>query len=91
MSQLTADPESAGMMKDALVDLKDNRAYQLILEQMGVLMAAHIRELERVDDHTELFRLQGQVQARKRDIAMIQELVCRLDGEMGGVVPPESE
>ena len=79
LANLLQDKATAETVKDELVDLKDNRAYQLVLARLEQLHSRDLRLLVRGEATQSLERLQGRVEAMEEAINMVPELLRQIE------------
>ena len=76
---LPREREAAETVKDELVDLRDNRAYQLVTGRIEDLLQQVRDQLERQQDVALLSALQGQAVAYRRSLDMVKELLKEIE------------
>ena len=76
---LPREQEAAETVRDELVDLKDSRAYNLVMGHIEVLLQGVRDSLERQEDVSLLNASQGQAVAYRRCLGMVDELIKKID------------
>jgi len=76
---LPREREAAETVKDELVDLKDNRAYQLVMARVEDLLQQSRDKLEREQDVSLLSGLQGRAQAFRETLDMVKTLLREIE------------
>lgn len=75
---LPQELEAAETLRDELVDLKEVRAYQLVMVGIEDLLQVAQGSLEREPDALLLKGYQGQVQALRKALGMVDEIIMKL-------------
>ncbi len=74
-----SDKATAEVLKDELVDLKDNRAYQLVLGRLEARLQRDQRLLVREADILSLGKLQGRVEALGEALSVVPEMLREIN------------
>ena len=74
-----SDKATAEALKDELVDLKDNRAYQLVLARLEARRQRDLRLLVKEEDTLSLRKLQGRVEALEEALNIVPEMTREID------------
>ena len=74
-----SDKATAEVLKDELVDLKDNRAYLLVLARLEARLQRDLRLLVREADTRSLGKLQGRVEALEEAVNIVPEMLREID------------
>jgi len=84
-SKLPLEREAAMAVRDSLRDLREDQAFQLVQARLEDLLSQSQRSLEAEQDPLSVRHLQGQVQAYRRALGMVTDLVLEIDNtEYGG-------
>lgn len=76
---LAPDKASAEVLKDSLLDLKDNKAYQLVVARLDFLLQRDLRLLEAELDPLLLRHLQGRVKGMREAMGVVDDIVRELN------------
>ena len=74
-----SDRATAEALKDELVDLKDNRAYQLVLARLEARRQRDLRLLVKEADTLSLRKLQGRVEALEETLNIVPEMLREIN------------
>jgi len=84
MSERTAvwpprDRETAETIKDELVDLRESRAYQLVMDRLEQLVSQDLRSLEKEESALSVRHLQGRVASARQVKDLITQMIHEID------------
>lgn len=77
--ELPRDKASLEVLKDSLVDLKDNPAFLLVMDRLGSLRSQAQRLLVEAETWQDASRYQGQVKACNEALDMVDTLLKEID------------
>ena len=89
--RLTEDRLSAETLKDSLVMLRDNKGYRLLVQSMQDRLQRDQRLLEAGQDPLQMYRLQGKTAAYRDCLALLDELISKVNHEHSQHVTRERE